>query len=207
MRARLVEEVAAQVAALPARALVAVDGPDGAGKTHFAGELAAAVALSRPVLRASLDDFHHPRAFRHAEGRTPETVWSRHFDLEALTRELLDPWRAGRPVRLRWHDLDSDQRVDSASEHVPPDAVLLVDGVFLQREELAGAWDLTVYLDVPDDLGLARVEQRDGPLDDPARYAGAQRLYRERRSPARRADLVIDNRDLEHPQYVMRIEG
>ena len=62
--------------------LVVVDGPDGAGKTTFADALAAA-APQQVVVRASLDDFHHPRAYRHAEGRTGETVWSRGFDHDA----------------------------------------------------------------------------------------------------------------------------
>ncbi len=52
--------------------LVAVDGPDGAGKTTFADALAEA-APERTVVRGSLDDFHHPQAHRHAEGRTGET--------------------------------------------------------------------------------------------------------------------------------------
>ena len=72
--------------------LVAVDGADGAGKTVLADDLAPLVPGS---VRASLDDFHHPRAFRHAQGRTGATVWERTFDLAAVRRELLDPWRRG----------------------------------------------------------------------------------------------------------------
>ena len=73
--------------------LVAVDGADGAGKTELAEGLGLALAdAGRTVVRASVDDFHHPRAHRHARGRTAETVWARSFDLDALRRELLDPW-------------------------------------------------------------------------------------------------------------------
>jgi uridine kinase len=72
--------------------LVVVDGADGAGKTVLADELARLLPTS---VRASLDDFHHPRAHRHALGRTGETVWERDFDYPAVRRELLDPWRRG----------------------------------------------------------------------------------------------------------------
>ncbi|MBJ7451421.1 MAG: hypothetical protein JHC71_04960 [Blastococcus sp.] len=90
--------------------LVAVDGVDGAGKTVFAGQLGAAIgATGRPVVRASVDDFHQPRAVRHRRGRdSPEGFWLDGFDLGALTRELLDPLRSGAPVRLRRHDLATD---------------------------------------------------------------------------------------------------
>jgi len=195
-------DLARRIVALDPPALVGVDGPDGAGKTTFADALGAAVTdEGGDVVRASLDDFHHPRAHRHADGRTPETVWSRHFDHEALLRELLDPWRAGpgADYTRRWHDVATDQPVRGLREIVPDGAVLLVDGLFLHRDELRRAWDLTLYLDVPDDVAIGRVAARDGQLDDPARYVGAQQLYRELCSPRARADVVRDNADPQAP--------
>ena len=129
--------------------LVAVDGGDGAGKTWFADELAALLAeRGRAVVRASVDDFHHPRSYRHALGRTGETVWSRSFDYLALRRHLLDPWcaGAGAPYRCRHHDLATDAHLDEPTDAVPEHGVLVVDGVFAQREELRGCWDLVVWL-------------------------------------------------------------
>ncbi|MFZ0030865.1 MAG: hypothetical protein WAK84_03215, partial [Candidatus Cybelea sp.] len=43
--------------------LVAIDGIDGAGKTTLAHELVPFLDRSqRPVIRASIDNFHRPRA-------------------------------------------------------------------------------------------------------------------------------------------------
>jgi uridine kinase len=191
------------VAALARPATVAVDGPDGAGKTVLAGEL---VALVPGAVGVSLDDFHHPRAHRHALGRTPETVWARSVDLAAVRRELLDPWRrgAGSPYRRRWHDLATDTLVDEPQERVPADGVLVVDGVFAQRPELTEAWDLVIYVHADDAVRVARMAVRDGGPDDPAhpdqrRYLDAQAIYRERCRPADRADVVVDNTDAEQP--------
>jgi uridine kinase len=190
--------------------LVAVDGADGAGKTWFADELAALLAdRDRAVVRASIDDFHHPRAHRHALGRTGETVWARSFDYRALRRELLDPWCAGpgATYRCRHHDLAADTHLDDARAGVPECGVLVVDGVFAQREELRGCWDLVVWLEVTDEERVRRMAARDGTPgdldhDDQRRYLDAQRIYREAADPVSSADLVVDNTDLHAPSVI-----
>jgi uridine kinase len=194
--------------------LVAVDGADGAGKTELAEGLGFALTdAGRTVVRASVDDFHHPRAHRHARGRTAETVWSRSFDLQAVRRELLDPWRQGPPAayRRRWHDLLTDTHLDEPPEPVPAEGVLVVDGVFAQRPELADAWDLVVWLEVPDAERVRRMADRDGTVDDTVdpdqqRYLGAQRIYRETCDPLGSADVVVDNTDWSAP-VVLREAG
>ncbi|NYG59162.1 uridine kinase [Nocardioides daedukensis] len=186
--------------------LVGVDGPDGAGKSHFARALAHELAgRGRAVQDASVDDFHHPRAHRHALGRTPETVWTRSYDYRAICRELLDPWRrgSGTPYSPTWHDLDSDQPL-TAAQTVPERGILVVDGVFLQRPELIDRWDLTVYLDVPPEVTVARMARRDGTPEDPAhpdqrRYLLAQEHYRTTCDPLGAADVVVDNADWQQP--------
>jgi uridine kinase len=187
--------------------LVAVDGPDGAGKTRFAADLAT--RTERPVVVAALDDFHHPRAWRHAEGRTGATVWARSFDYAAVRRELVDPWRAGAgtPYRRRWHDLATDTYPSVPWSIVPPEGVLVVEGVFAQRAELADAWDLVVYVDAPDEVRMSRMAARDGVPDDardPAqrRYLDAQLIYRDACRPLETADIVVDNADPDRPRIV-----
>jgi uridine kinase len=206
VRRRLLREVAGLVE-VERPVLMAVDGPDGAGKTCFADELATVLAgAGHTVVRAGVDDFHHPRSHRHAEGRTGRTVWERSFDYRALRRELLDPWLAGEGAayRLRWHDLLSDEHVDAPLEVVPARGVLVVDGVFVQRPELAQVWDLVVYLDVPAAVCVDRLAARDGGPADPdhpdrARYLEALRIYRAVADPRAAADLVVDNADLAAP--------
>ena len=50
---------------------VAVDGVDGSGKSVFADQLADVLReQARPVVRASVDDFHHSRIQRYRRGRS-----------------------------------------------------------------------------------------------------------------------------------------
>jgi uridine kinase len=187
--------------------LVVIDGGDGAGKTWFADELAELLRERRRVaVRASMDDFHHPRAHRHELGRSGETVWARSFDYRAMRRELLDPWCTGvhASYRCRVHDLATDAYVDEVAAVVPEHGVLVVDGVFAQRDELRDCWDLVVWLEAGDEERVRRRADRDGvPADvdhpDQQRYLDAQAIYRAAADPVRSADLVVDNTDVDRP--------
>jgi uridine kinase len=209
-RRHLVAQVAAVVAAAPGTSCtrVGVDGVDGSGKTVFAAELAAALRESgRDVVQVSLDDFHHVREVRYRLGRTsPEGFWLDSFDYARFADEVLKPLGPGGSgcYRPRGHDLATDEVLDGPFLRAPAGAVLVVDGLFLHRRELEGLWDFTVLLDVPFEVAAARMAVRDGSHPDPdhpsmARYVQAQRRYFAERAPWERADLVIDNADVERP--------
>lgn len=215
-RTRLLDRVAGMVPAFPAPRCVrvAVDGVDGVGKTTFAGELAAALtARGRTAVQVSADGFHHPRAVRHRRGRdSAEGFWRDSFDHAALVREVLEPFGPGGSRRYRpaVHDLGTDQPLDLPWRTAAAGTVLVVDGLFLHRDELAGHWDLSVFLDAPFEVTVARMAGRDGSHPDPAhpsvaRYVGGQRLYFAACAPRERADVVVDNRDLARPVLVRAV--
>ena len=204
----LLDELAALVAATAAgrRARVAVDGVDASGKTTLADRLAEAVRPTRPVVRASVDGFHRPRAERYRRGRdSPLGCYEDTFDHQALRTRLLEPFVRDGSHLVAAFDLTRDRALDLEVATAPLDAVLVVDGVFLQRPELGVGWDLVVHLQVPDEVVLQRARARDG--GDPAeverrylaRYLPAQRLYESACCPAERADVVLDNRDPSAP--------
>ena len=83
---------------------VAVDGPDAAGKTTLACEVAACLAdvHRRPAICVSLDGFHLDQRRRHRRGRpSPEGYIDDSFDYASLKRVVLDPLRPGATMRLR----------------------------------------------------------------------------------------------------------
>jgi uridine kinase len=197
---------------LPHVVRVAIDGVDAAGKTTLADALHSLLeARGRPVLRATIDGFHRPRAERYRRGPTsPDGYYRDSFDYDALRRELLQPLGpdgSGR-YRSRVFDLRADEPVGDPPAPAPEDAVLLLDCVFLLRPELNDLWDFRVVVEVHADEALRRALVRDEELfgsPDEAlrryrnRYVPGQRLYVDEVDPVSLADVVIENTDVSSP--------
>jgi uridine kinase len=190
---------------------VAVDGPDGAGKTTFADDLAAVLRSSeRPVVRVSVDGFHAPRVVRYRRGRdSPEGFWLDSYDYPRFRADVLDPFGPGGSgsYRSAAHDVGTDTPSSPEPQTADQGSVLVVDGIFLLRDELADVWDLSVFLDVPFGETVRRMVVRDGidpDVEHPGtrRYVEGQRLYFAACDPLRRADVVIDNLDVDAPRVV-----
>ncbi|GAA4605248.1 uridine kinase [Actinoplanes octamycinicus] len=209
----VVDEVAGRIPASRDGAClrVGVDGPDGSGKTFFAERLAGAVrALGRPVVRVSIDDFHNVREVRYRQGRTsPRGFWEDSYNYERFRADVLEPFGPGgsRRYRTAAHDLATDEVLYPDRQEAAPGTVLIVDGLFLHRDEIGQVWDLSVFLDVPFRETARRMAERDGTEPDPdhpsmRRYVEAQRRYFATCSPQRRADILIDNADFGAPRIV-----
>ena len=194
------------------RTTLAVDGIDGAGKTTFADALTDVLReRGATVFRASIDDFHRPRAERYAHGRTGESFYRDAYDYAVFRRVLIEPFRsraADTPgFVLAVHDVDSDAALEPKWTTGPEGAILVVDGIFLNRPELSGLWNYSIWLDVPVDVAYARVAERDGTAADPTadsnrRYVEGQERYLAAVDPRAKAVAIVDNRDLEHPRRV-----
>lgn len=176
----MLEQLAALVAGLADSARVAIDGPDAAGKTTLADELAPLIARSgRRVSRISADAFLRPPVERHRRGRfSPEGYYEDSFDLGALRAAVLD---AG--------------------------GVVVVDGIFLLRPELNDLWSLRVVVAATEEECLRRGLERDGAETEQlyrTRYLPGQRLYAELHRPRDRADVVVENDDPSRPRVLVR---
>ena len=191
---------------------VAIDGPDGAGKTMLGDELAEQLSGKRPVIRAGIDGFHNPRAYRLRRGAdSPEGYFLDSFDYEALRALLLDPLGPGgsRRYRRALFDYRADEKVAAPEEEASDDSILLFDGVFLLRPELRVFWDFSIFVRAGFDETLRRAEERDRELMGGAqavreryrkRYIPGQELYFSRCAPQDVADVVIDNTDVNEPK-------
>lgn len=182
---------------------VAIDGPDATGKTTFARDLGDVLrpllADGAEVRRFSIDDLMVPIQVRRSEiAADPQWLYENFLDL-ARIREIA----TGLP------------------ENSPPGTVVVLDGMTLQRPELADLWDVVLYLTASDELVIARsreryaryVDETEEPheLDDMERryverYIPAYQIYLDSVNPADRADVLIDMTDFDAP-LVKRWDG
>ena len=194
--------------------LVAIDGPDAAGKTTLAAELAATLErLGRSVIKVSLDGFHCPAHERQARGAlSPEGNVEDSYDLEALRRDVLEPLARPRvglrhivPARFDWR---TEREVIVEPVEVPDAAVVLVEGVFLHRRDLVDRRDWSAFVFARPEVVLDRARVRDslamGGLDAVERryteqYLPGQALYFAREQPHRRATVCVENSDPGRP--------
>ncbi|WP_231941044.1 uridine kinase [Arthrobacter sp. U41] len=188
---------------------MAVDGVDGSGKTFFAANLAFEIQ-NRPVIVIHADDFLNPSPVRHAKGRaSPEGFWEDTYNYAALQDRLLAPLG---PKGDGWYspvcyDAVTDRMPQVEVVRAPSDALVVVEGMFLHRDELTSFWDASVFLDVPFTETAARMAVRNGSNPDPEhptmrRYVGGQRLYFDAARPWERATFVVDNSDFTSPKVI-----
>ncbi len=168
----VVRVLAGRPARLGRTKLVLIDGPSGAGKTTFADTLA-------PVLGAEVvhtDDL--------LDGWGDQfTYWTR------LESEVLQPIRNGGSARYQKYDWEKEKFAEWAI--VEPAEVLIVEGVGAARaREMAS---LTVFVDAPEAVRLARSMQRDGVAMQPQldEWRRREALHFAADGTAWRADVVI----------------
>jgi len=197
-----VERIVSETPVLGRPVLLAVDGVDGSGKTTFAGDLADAYQREGwPVQVVHLDDYLNPRATRYRLGRdSPEGYFRDTYDLDAFRQHIIDPLgRDGnRTILPRWFDYRQNAPAKTDPITVIERAVVIVEGMFLHRDELAEVWDVSIFLVVPFEVSVARMALRDGSNADPEhpsnrRYVEGQRIYLSTCSPTDRANYLVRN--------------
>jgi uridine kinase len=183
----LVREIAHNYAR--GRRIVAVDGVE--HTALLADELAAAFERSgTDAVRASLDGFQQPRAQRDRLGRdSAEGRYHDRYDLSTLRRVLIEPFLFGGSAGFQTAAFDAarDAPLESRWLTAPADAVLVLDGPFLQRPGLRGQFVFTVYLD----------SRQEGLADD-LRQADA--FYQAEAGPRFGASAIVDVTDPTHPR-------
>jgi uridine kinase len=190
--------------------IVSIEGPDAAGKTTLADALAIETAKSRNVVRVQADHFLQPRRIRYQRGMaSPVGYVEDSYNHDALEAVVLSPLRDGdRYVERRIFDRASDTPIREPKEHVPPDAVVIVDGAFLLSRQLRPYWTLSIVLKVQEAEILRRAQVRDsdrlggigGVIERyRSRYLPGYALYTEREDPESHTDILIDNTNLQSP--------
>jgi phosphoglycolate phosphatase len=185
--------------------IIGVNGIDCSGKTVFARGLDSFLKNRRlPTQFIGMDDFHKPREVRYAGKDQAENYFNNSFNINLLAGKLLKPAKqSGRvSAKLTLLDVETDKANVERQYTVTPDTVIIVEGVFLFRKELAPYLDYKIYLDIPFEESKRRAIIRDPAatiLKYDTKYLPAQQKYIQEYSPASMADMVIDNTDWHRP--------
>jgi uridine kinase len=184
--------------------LVAVDGPSGAGKST----VAAALAMASNAVVIPSDDFFAAEITaakwdaRDAAERARDCI-----DWRRLRRDALEPLRAGRAAEWRPFDFAAGERPDGtyamARDLVrrEPAPVVIVDGAYSARPELADLIDLSILIDVPAAVRHERLAAREAPAFLAAwhaRWDSAESFYFDRNRPQATFDLIVDPSTCSH---------
>jgi len=103
------------------------------------------------------------------------------------------PLRAGKPARYRRFEWDAAERrgLTTDAVEVKPHGIVIVDGVYCNRPELAELYDVSVFVDTPEPTRYRRLLARgQNDVEWIDRWMAADRIYDEH-DPAGRADLVV----------------
>ena len=110
---------------------VGIDGIDAAGKTFLADKIANQLnILDVPVIRASIDGFHHPQHIRYQKGSySPEGYYDDSFNYDQLISNVLAPLdpQGNRVCRLTVFDFQSETEI-SGEEIKVSDSHILIFG-------------------------------------------------------------------------------
>jgi hypothetical protein len=145
-----------------------------------------------PVARVRAGDFLRARSLRLEYGPDdPDAFLDGWYDTAALLREVLLPVSAasgGGPLRWlpRLRDPQTDRPYREPYRTAAPGTVLVLDGRFLLRGELADGLDVVVHLDVSPAARARRV-----PAAEQARVLPAWARYLDEDDPAAGAALVV----------------
>ncbi len=124
--------------------LVGIDGAGGSGKSTLAKKLSGALDNSTVI---HLDDF---------------ADWSddSNFQLSTFAERALAPLVAGITSKHQRYDWTND----SLGEwfEIPPSGIAIVEGVTVLRPDLREYWQVSVWVDCPRELRIARGVARDG---------------------------------------------
>jgi len=169
--------------------IVGIDGCGAAGKSWLANEVRGTLAnRSRNVSVVHMDDFYFPSSLRNGIS-VPDIVCPA-FDWQRLRNEVLAPLKAAQPARYQRYDWPSDAL---AEWHDVPLGIVIVEGVHATRIELEQFYDLTVWVECPRSVRLARGMERDGEAacrQWEEEWMSAEDRYISQQSPHTRADIV-----------------
>jgi uridine kinase len=167
--------------------IIAIDGPGGSGKRTLAATVAELLD-GATVIQG--DDFYRPMPEHEREQLDAQQGYQHYFDWQRLRDQVLAPLRAGRPARYQRFDWATGKLADW--REISPGTMVIVEGVYAARPELAPYYHLTTYVDTPREVCLRRMRARGQNSEEwITRWRAAEDFYLQTTWPQTRAQLLV----------------
>lgn len=177
--------------------IVAIDGLSGAGKTTFVNQLKSELDN---ILVIHIDDHIVERKKRYETGNEQwyeyyQLQWDTVFLEEQLYKKI---HQNERQLYIPFYDKDCDS-CTYRTIHLSSYPIIIIEGVFLLREEWENYYDYIVFLDCPKEIRYERVLQRDTYIGNVTerlkkyqeRYWAAEDYYVSKQSPLKIAHSIF----------------
>ena len=174
-------------------ALVSIDGPGGSGKSTLAAEVAEHLGPGRAVVVQG-DDFYRPMSPEDRLLLSPQQGYDKYFDWHRLRDQVLVPLASGLTGQYQRYDWLTGDLAAGELHQVSPAGAVIVEGVYTARPELAGYYDLTVWVDAPREVCMRRLAERGhdhGPGNWNERWRAAEEHYIAATKPGVRLDITV----------------
>lgn len=169
--------------------LIGIDGCGGAGKSTLANKFKDKYSS---VTIIHMDDFYFPSS-QILKANPENKPIGADFDWERLLDQVLIPLSKNEVGHYQKYDWEKDELTEWYT--VPAGGMVIVEGVYVIRKELADKYDFTIWVDCPYETRLLRGLDRDG---EEARdrwvnnWMIAEDMYVNEHRPFERADVVMD---------------
>ena len=181
--------------------VVALDGLSGAGKTTLVTQLQQHFQNAVVI---HIDDHIVEHAKRYNTGYVEWIeYYNLQWDLPFLTKILLQAIRDNAPyLQLPYYLKEMDTTIEK-TVMLQPNCIVLIEGIFLLRNEWKHYYDFSIFLDCPKEVRFQRVCEREKYVGDMQerikkynnRYWPAEEYYLKTQKPLDVADFVLQSHE------------
>jgi len=163
----------------PKPLVLAIDGPAGSGKSTLAGEITRAFAGTYSLEVIHLDELYNG--------------WNEALSEELFQKiaQLITAQQAGKATDLALYDWSA--AAYSGAREIKAVQLLIIEGVGSANQLLHSKLTTSIWLDIDQSIGLARVLERDGEAirDEMVKWQKMESEYFARDLTRERADFIL----------------
>lgn len=173
--------------------VVAFDGHSGSGKST----LTKALVEELGAVRIDQDDFYRGGSYAKLAAMSDEQRADYEIDWQRMRQEVLTSLLEGKSATYHPFDWNNQEETALSSQviEVAPTPIIIIDGVFSSRSELADVVDFTVLVRLDREIRKAHLSSREGDgFKDPINslWDKAESYYLEHVRPLESFDIVVD---------------